>query len=378
MACKRRVELARALAMRPKILLLDEPMAGMNLEETEDMARFILDVNEEWGVTVVLIEHDMGVVMDISDNVVVLDFGTKIAQGSSARGEQEPPRHRGLSRGRGRGPFQAGFVRRKPGEAPSGPEDLSASRNQRRGHRQRDTMPSPACKRNARTSTATPRWRFSEKEYGIWQSVHLASISTSTSSTSPWAWPPWALADDDALAIIGDNRPGVGLCRAGHPEPEGAPPGHLPRLHPQRGGLRHRPLPGPSSWWPRTRSRPTRSWTCKHELPQVKKVIYTDPKGMRDYDDPLLIYFCPTWRSWAASFEKDNPGYYEKVGGAPDPGGHRPGGLHLGLTTGFPKGSLLTHSNMLKMALNLAQVDPKFARTTSSSPSCPCPGSGSR
>jgi branched-chain amino acid transport system ATP-binding protein len=68
--------------MKPKLLLLDEPMAGMNLEETEDMARFILDVNEEWGVTVVLIEHDMGVVMDISDRVVVLDFGTKIAEGT--------------------------------------------------------------------------------------------------------------------------------------------------------------------------------------------------------------------------------------------------------------------------------------------------------
>lgn len=79
---QKRVELARALAMRPKVLLLDEPMAGMNLEETEDMARFILDVNDEWGVTVVLIEHDMGVVMDISDKVVVLDFGTKIAEGS--------------------------------------------------------------------------------------------------------------------------------------------------------------------------------------------------------------------------------------------------------------------------------------------------------
>ena len=79
---QKRVELARALAMKPKLLLLDEPMAGMNLEETEDMDRFILDVNEEWGVTVVLIEHDMGVVMDISDRVVVLDFGTKIAEGT--------------------------------------------------------------------------------------------------------------------------------------------------------------------------------------------------------------------------------------------------------------------------------------------------------
>lgn len=78
---QKRVELGRALAMRPKILLLDEPMAGMNLEETEDMARFILDINEDRGVTIVLIEHDMGVVMDISDRIFVLDFGTKIAEG---------------------------------------------------------------------------------------------------------------------------------------------------------------------------------------------------------------------------------------------------------------------------------------------------------
>jgi branched-chain amino acid transport system ATP-binding protein len=78
---QKRVELARALAMRPRILLLDEPATGMNLEETEDMARFILDINEEWGVTIVLIEHDMGVVMDISDRICVLDFGVKIAEG---------------------------------------------------------------------------------------------------------------------------------------------------------------------------------------------------------------------------------------------------------------------------------------------------------
>jgi branched-chain amino acid transport system ATP-binding protein len=78
---QKRVELARALAMKPKILLLDEPATGMNLEETEDIARFILDINEEWGVTIILIEHDMGVVMDISDRVCVLDFGQKIAEG---------------------------------------------------------------------------------------------------------------------------------------------------------------------------------------------------------------------------------------------------------------------------------------------------------
>ncbi len=78
---QKRVELGRALAMRPGILLLDEPMAGMNAEEKEDMARFVLDVSEEHGVTIVLIEHDMGVVMDISDRVIVLNFGQKIAEG---------------------------------------------------------------------------------------------------------------------------------------------------------------------------------------------------------------------------------------------------------------------------------------------------------
>ena len=77
---QKRVELARALAMRPRILLLDEPCAGMNLEETEDIARFVLDISEEWGCTIILIEHDMGVVMDISDRVCVLDFGVKIAE----------------------------------------------------------------------------------------------------------------------------------------------------------------------------------------------------------------------------------------------------------------------------------------------------------
>jgi branched-chain amino acid transport system ATP-binding protein len=79
---QKRVELARALAAEPQLLLLDEPMAGMNVEEKEDMCRFILDVNEEFGTTIALIEHDMGVVMDISDRVAVLDYGRKIAEGT--------------------------------------------------------------------------------------------------------------------------------------------------------------------------------------------------------------------------------------------------------------------------------------------------------
>ncbi len=87
---QKRVELARALAMKPKVLLLDEPMAGMNLEETEDMSRFILNVNRMWRVSVVLVEHDMGVVMDISDRVCVLEFGRKIAEGTPSEIQEDP------------------------------------------------------------------------------------------------------------------------------------------------------------------------------------------------------------------------------------------------------------------------------------------------
>ncbi|NDC61254.1 MAG: ABC transporter ATP-binding protein [Betaproteobacteria bacterium] len=87
---QKRVDLGRALALEPQMLLLDEPMAGMNVEEKQDMCRFILDVNDEFGTTVVLIEHDMGVVMDISDRVVVLDYGKKIGDGSPEEVRQNP------------------------------------------------------------------------------------------------------------------------------------------------------------------------------------------------------------------------------------------------------------------------------------------------
>ena len=87
---QKRVELGRALAAMPRLILLDEPMAGMNVEEKEDMARAVLDINEEWGMTVVLIEHDMGVVMDISRHIVVLDFGKKIADGDPQTVSRDP------------------------------------------------------------------------------------------------------------------------------------------------------------------------------------------------------------------------------------------------------------------------------------------------
>ena len=87
---QKRVELGRALAMEPELLLLDEPVAGMNLEETEDMARFILDIRNELGIAIVLVEHDMGLVMDIADRILVLDFGQVIAQGTPTEVQQDP------------------------------------------------------------------------------------------------------------------------------------------------------------------------------------------------------------------------------------------------------------------------------------------------
>ncbi|MEX1005994.1 MAG: ABC transporter ATP-binding protein [Acidimicrobiia bacterium] len=87
---QKRVELGRALAMDPELLLLDEPVAGMNLEETEDMARFILDIQDELGITMILVEHDMGLVMDIADRVLVVDFGRRIAEGRPAEVQRNP------------------------------------------------------------------------------------------------------------------------------------------------------------------------------------------------------------------------------------------------------------------------------------------------
>ena len=111
---RKRVELARAIAIEPELILLDEPMAGMNLEEKEDMARYVVDLNQELGKTVIMIEHDMGVVMDISHRVMVLDFGRKICEGSPGGGAGQRARAARLSRRGRRAAARAGRGARGP------------------------------------------------------------------------------------------------------------------------------------------------------------------------------------------------------------------------------------------------------------------------
>ena len=159
---RKRVELARAMALEPKLILLDEPMAGMNLEEKEDMARYIVDLNEEFGMTVVMIEHDMGVVMDISHRVLVLDFGRRIAEGAPGRG----------AGGRAGAARLSGRRRRRA---------LPARRlvPRRRCHdrlcgarRQRRHLPEAAAAQCPRACGTRSRYR--EKDFGVWRAYTWA------------------------------------------------------------------------------------------------------------------------------------------------------------------------------------------------------------
>ena len=177
---RKRVELGRALALEPKVLLLDEPMGGMNQDEKEDIARYILDVNEERGITIVLIEHDMGVVMDISDHVVVLDRGRKIAEGAPGDVQNNPA------------VIAAYLGTSKSGAAVKLAEQPAT-----------DTLPK-LLRRNMQTFGGQVGMR--EKDRGIWQSYswrqcyeHVREFALGLAAAG--------FKRGDKLSVLGDNRP---------------------------------------------------------------------------------------------------------------------------------------------------------------------------
>ena len=227
------------------------------------MARYILDVNQEWGTTIILIEHDMGVVMDISDRVAVLDRGRKIAEGTPGRGAAQSGGDRGLSRRPAKG---ADAHERSSTEPPPTLPQL-LQRNA--------AAASPTGRRCARRTAAsgrpTPGAQYCDEVRDF--ALGLAALGLQARRQA-----------------VGDRRqPAAALFGAAR----GAEPGRhrgagLPGLDRQRAGLRAGPRRGLGRSSPRTRSRSTRSCRCRTQLPNLRLVVYDDPRGLRNYDDPIL------------------------------------------------------------------------------------------
>ena len=175
--------------MEPELLLLDEPVSGMNVEETEDMARFILDIQEELALSMILVEHDMGVVMDLADRVLALDFGIPIAVGPPAEIQHHPDVIRAYL---GEQYGKAG------GRGGRGGADRARSPGGRR---------SPPCRPDPAPGAGHPEVvALREKRFGIWQEVSWRRYRA-RSSWPPTAWPPSGVSVGDRVAIHSENRP---------------------------------------------------------------------------------------------------------------------------------------------------------------------------
>ena len=272
---RKRVELARAMALEPQLILLDEPMAGMNFEEKEDMARYIVDLNEEFGMTVMMIEHDMGVVMDISHRVMVLDFGRKIAEGDPAAVLADPHVKRAYL-------GEEDEVLVDPDDTPAPGERGMMDYAGRVA--QADTYPK-LLRLNAKEHGGEIALR--EKDLGLWRVFTWNDYQTRVHDFA-LGMVELGLGRGDVIGIIGDNRPDwVAAEIATH------------AIGAMSLGLYRDVLDEEAAYllsygeaklvFAEDEEQVDKLLALADRAPNLKHIVYSDPRGMRKYDDPRLM-----------------------------------------------------------------------------------------
>ena len=273
---RKRVELARAMALEPQLILLDEPMAGMNFEEKEDMARYIVDLNEEFGMTVMMIEHDMGVVMDISHRVMVLDFGRKIAEGDPAAVLADPHVKRAYL-------GEEDEVLVDPDDTPRACGERGMMDYAGRVA-QADTYPK-LLRLNAKEHGSEIALR--EKDLGLWRVFTWNDYQTRVHDFA-LGMVELGLGRGDVIGIIGDNRPDwVAAEIATH------------AIGGMSLGLYRDVLDEEAAYllsygeaklvFAEDEEQVDKLLALADRVPNLKHIVYSDPRGMRKYDDPRLM-----------------------------------------------------------------------------------------
>ena len=356
---RKRVELARAIAIEPELILLDEPMAGMNLEEKEDMARYVVDLNQELGKTVIMIEHDMGVVMDISHRVMVLDFGRKIREGTPEEvlanehvrraylGEGDAPLHESGARG----PMMD--VRTEIVQVHGSTCGWPSTSSVPAEVALHDTLPRMLA-RNARQSPDLVAQR--EKEFGIWTAYTWRSVEHHVRRMSTRSCRAWVSRPGDVVVLIGDNRPAwVWGEIAAHACGARSLGIYRDALEDEIAYLVD--YTSPKVVIAEDEEQVDKFLSLAGRIPSVERIIYLDPRGMRKYDDPRLMFVADLEASGQVALDSD-PGCYERMVAAT-----RADDVAIlcttSGTTSHPKLAEWTHRAFLGHAASYLVADPK-------------------
>ena len=341
---RKRVELARAMALEPQLILLDEPMAGMNFEEKEDMARYIVDLNEEFGMTVMMIEHDMGVVMDISHRVMVLDFGRKIAEGDPASVLADPHVKRAYL-------GEEDEVLVDPDDTPAACGERGMMDYAGRAA-QANTFPK-LLRLNAKEHGGEIALR--EKDLGLWRVFTWNDYQTRVHDFA-LGMIELGLGRGDVIGIIGDNRPDwVAAEIATH------------AIGAMSLGLYRDVLDEEAAYllsygdaklvFAEDEEQVDKLLALADRAPNLKHIVYSDPRGMRKYDDPRLMgaeKLAAMGRDRAAR----EAGLYDRLVDAT-------GGEDVAIlcttsgTTANPKLAMLAAGRVLKHCATYLAFDPK-------------------